>query len=142
MLRAIGFRTASSTFLVRLADARLQAGDHDAGLAAVKDGLALVQTSLDRYNVAQLHRMNGLLRQAMGDADGAAASLREAIAVARRQGALWFELQAATDLARQLGESGRREEGQRLLADVLGRTDEGADTNPVIRARMLLAELG
>jgi class 3 adenylate cyclase/tetratricopeptide (TPR) repeat protein len=141
MLRAIGFRTASSTFLARLADARLQAGDHEAGLASVKEGLALAETSLDRYYLAQLHRTGGLLKQAMGEREGALAAFREAIQAARGQGALWFELQAATDLARQLGESGRREDGQRVLGDVLGRISEGADTSPVQSARALLKQL-
>ncbi len=141
MLRAIGFRTASSTFLARLADARLQAGDYEAGLASVKEGLALAETSLDRYYVAQLHRFGGLLNQALGDPSAAEAAFGEAIQVARAQGACWFELQAASDLARQLGDSGRREEGGRLLGEALSRVDQGTDTSPVKSARALLQQL-
>jgi TOMM system kinase/cyclase fusion protein len=141
MLQAVGFCSAKSTFLARLAEAKLLAGDHAGGLASVEEGLAMAETTLDRYYGSQLHRIGARIRQAMGELGAAERGFEEAIRVAHAQGARWFELQAATDLARQLGEAGRRDEGRRRLGEVLARIDEGADTRPVAAARELVAEL-
>lgn len=52
-----------------------------------------------------------------------------------------YELRAATDLARLLGEAGRREEARELLVPVYGWFTEGLDTADVKAAKALLDEL-
>ena len=52
-----------------------------------------------------------------------------------------YELRAATDLARLLGEQGRRSEARDLLAPVYGWFTEGFDTADLKKAAVLLAEL-
>jgi predicted ATPase len=70
-----------------------------------------------------------------------AASLEEALRVARRQQAKAYELRAATSLARLWGEQGRRTEARELLAPVYGWFTEGFDTADLKDAKALLAAL-
>jgi predicted ATPase len=76
-----------------------------------------------------------------GRIDEAAASLEEALRVARRQQAKAYELRAATSLARLWGEQGRRTEARELLAPVYGWFTEGFDTADLTDAKALLAAL-
>ena len=68
-------------------------------------------------------------------------TVREAIAVAKRQPAKLFELRAATSMARLWRDQGKREEARELLAPVYGWFTEGFDTLDLREARALLDEL-
>jgi DNA-binding winged helix-turn-helix (wHTH) protein/predicted ATPase len=83
--RATGARMDLPYYLGLLADAHLQAGDIDAGLAAVDEAMA---ESGDRDNcyAAELHRLRGLLlAQSGADAGAVVAELERARDIARRQ---------------------------------------------------------
>jgi predicted ATPase len=69
------------------------------------------------------------------------ACFRQAIAIARRQGAKFWELRAVTSLARLLVEQGKREEARALLAEIYGGFTEGFDTPDLTDAKALLEEL-
>ena len=86
-----------------------------------------------------LHLRGELL--AREDGPAAEASFREAIALARRQGARMYELRATTSLARWLTEGGRVTEARRLLAPLYASFTEGFDTRDLMEARALLEEL-
>jgi predicted ATPase len=75
------------------------------------------------------------------DPDGAERSFRAALSIAREQDTKGFELRAATSLARLLGDHGRREEAQQLLAPVYDWFTEGFDTADLKEATALLNEL-
>jgi predicted ATPase len=66
---------------------------------------------------------------------------RQALDSARRQGALSFELRAATSLARLLHDRGRSTEGKALLRPVYDRFTEGFDTADLKVAKALLDAL-
>jgi predicted ATPase len=57
---------------------------------------------------AELHRTRGELLISVRDFEGAEASFREAIAVARRQNAKLWELRAAMSMARLWRDQGKR----------------------------------
>jgi predicted ATPase len=83
------------------------------------------------------------LLHAHGSNGGAAeASFREAIAVARQQGARGWELRVATSLAHLLLDRGRRIDARELLAPVYGWFTEGFDTPDLQKAKALLDALG
>ena len=67
---------------------------------------------------------------------------RKAIEVAREQGAKWWELRAATSLARLWRDWGKQAEAHDLLAPVYGWFTEGFDTADLKDAKALLDELG
>jgi predicted ATPase len=65
----------------------------------------------------------------------------QAIGVARRQQAKWFELRSATDLARLWQGQGKIMEARETLAQTLGWFTEGFDTADLKAAKTLLEEL-
>jgi len=66
---------------------------------------------------------------------------RQALDWARRQGALSWELRAATSLARMWRDQGRGKDARELLAPVFGRFTEGFDTADLKEAKVLLNSL-
>jgi predicted ATPase len=66
---------------------------------------------------------------------------RQALDWARRQGALSWELRAATSLARLLRDQERRAEAPALLQSVYDRFTEGFDTADLKAAKALLDAL-
>jgi adenylate cyclase len=130
-----------STFLANLGEALLKAGRYDEGLRAVADGFVASEKTLERCDVAELHRVRGELLRQLARIDEAEESFRAAIAVARPQGARAFELRAATGLARLLKDAGRTGEARELLDAVYGTFVEGFDTRDLVEARELLATL-
>jgi predicted ATPase len=92
-----------------------------------------------RVDLAQLR---GVLASAEGDRDGAEYWISEAFGAPRRQGALWWELRAARDLARLWYGRGRIIEARELLAPVYASFTEGFAFPDLVEARALLDELG
>ena len=70
----------------------------------------------------------------------AEASLNQALAVARHQSAKFWELRAATDLARLWRDQGKSRQARELLAPVYGWFTEGFDAQVLKEARVLLNE--
>jgi len=92
---------------------------------------------------AKLVRIKGELLLLQG-APGAAAAedhFRQALDWARQQGALSWELRAATSLARLLRDQDRVGEARDLLAPIYQRFTEGFGTADLQAAKRLLAEL-
>ena len=76
-----------------------------------------------------------------GEAAAGAANLHEALSLARRQGALAWELRSALSLARHWRRGGEVMQGGELLAGVHARFTEGFATADLRAAQALLAEL-
>ena len=96
----------------------------------------------ERWLFAELLRIKGelMLRKESATAK-AEDSFREALDWARRQGALSWELRAATSLARLLRDQGKVQQARELLAPVYGWFTEGFDTRDLKEAKALLEEL-
>jgi DNA-binding winged helix-turn-helix (wHTH) protein len=69
---------------------------------------AFMATHRDCYFSAEVHRLTGRCLIASGDPGAAACYMREAMTIARSQGAITFELRAAIDLAAQFPDEGRQ----------------------------------
>jgi predicted ATPase len=94
--------------------------------------------------MAELLRIKGellLLHGAPGAAAAAEDHFRQALDWACRQGALSWELRAATSLARLLRDQGRSIEAAALLQPVYDRFTEGFETADLRTAKRLLDEL-
>ena len=139
--QAIGSGLVRSAFLGVLGDLLRFAGRLDEGLAAVADGFAHAERTLEGGYIAELHRARGQLLQAKGDVDGADEQLRLALDYAVRQGAKSFELRAATAVASLLASGGRRVDARNVLAPVYGWFTEGKTTMDLVAAETLLAQL-
>ena len=79
-----------------------------------------------------------MLNQTHAEPDPGGRSARH---VARRQGALWWELRTATSLACLLRDQGRHTDATACLQPIYDRFTEGFGTADLISARRLLDEL-
>lgn len=91
---------------------------------------------------AEIHRMRGELMLLREDDASAERYFRRALEVAYRQHARSWQLRAATDLARLLDRTGRRDEARTILAQTYAKFTEGFGTFDLLTAKALLDELG
>ena len=115
----------------------------------IVEGLALLQPVIERsepnWLTPELLRVKGelLLLQSSPAVDETSEALfRQALDEARRQGALSWELRAATSLARLLRDQGRHADAIACLRPVYDRFTEGFETADLIAAKQLLDVLG
>jgi predicted ATPase len=127
--------------LTLLGAAHRMASQPRVALKYVTEAVQSAETTSAKWLLSETLRLRGDLLALTGDRIAAEASLHEAIALARYQGAKFFELRSATSLARLWRDQGKIADAQELLAPVYGWFTEGFD-NPVLRdARALLDEL-
>jgi predicted ATPase/DNA-binding winged helix-turn-helix (wHTH) protein len=127
-----------------MAEALGRAGQIADGLAAIDEAIEQSERSEERLATAELLRIKGellLLQRAPGAAAVAEGHFRQALDWARRQGALSWELRAATSLARLLSDQGRSADATALLQPVYGRFTEGFATADLKAAKALLDDL-
>jgi predicted ATPase len=141
--RATGAELLRSYFLALLAEAHGTRGQPEAGLTALTEALALVDTTGERWYEPELYRLKGalLLQQSLDNCPEAEACFQHAIRIAQSQQAKSWELRAATSLARLWQQQDKRQEAHDLLAPVYGWFTEGFDTADLKDAEALLHEL-
>jgi predicted ATPase len=139
--RGTGSNLLSSFFLMTLAEVYGMAGQPDEGLNRLAEAAKLVETTQARWAEAELHRLRGTLLLSVHEYAAADESYRNALALAQRQSAKFWELRAALDLARLWRDQGKRREAHELLAPVFGWFTEGFDTRDLKEAKKLLGEL-
>jgi tetratricopeptide (TPR) repeat protein len=140
-LRASGSVTHTPLALVWLAEAYAKLGRLDEGLSCLTEAAQIIETTDERCDQAELHRLQGDLLSALGDGAAAEQNYHLALSVARPQGARVFELHAATSLARLCHDQGKRAEARDLLAPVYNWFTEGFDTPVLLDAKALLDQL-
>jgi predicted ATPase len=114
------------------------------GIAAIDEALARSERDEERWYVPELLRVKGelVLREDAPDATSVAEDhFRQALHRARRQGALSWELRAATSLARLWRDQDRTKAAREILAPVYDRFTEGFETTDVKAAKCLLDRL-
>jgi predicted ATPase len=113
-------------------------------LDAIDDAIARAERTEELWQLAELLRVKGellLLQDAAPQAAAAEDAFRQALDLARRQGALSWELRAATSLARLLRDQGRSAKALALLQPVYDRFTEGFETADLKAAKALLDAL-
>src|SRR5262249_5498731 len=90
---------------------------------------------------AELHRLRGEMLLMLGRRDEAEAGLRRALTIAQQQQARWWELRAATTLAKHWRDEGKDLEADSLLQPVYGWCVEGSDKASLKDAKALVGEL-
>jgi predicted ATPase/DNA-binding winged helix-turn-helix (wHTH) protein len=131
-------------FLAESARGLGRAGEVAKGLLTIEEALARCERSEEGWYVAELLRVKGeLLLQDSGDQSAVAADqyFGRAIEVARRQGALMWELRSATSLAGLRVRQSRHDEARQILAPVYNRFTEGFETTDLHSARTMLDSL-
>jgi predicted ATPase/DNA-binding winged helix-turn-helix (wHTH) protein len=131
-------------FASLMAESLGRAGQVAEGLAAIEEAIIRSERGEERWATAELLRIKGELLLSRG-ASGAAASaecyFQQALDWARRQGALSWELRAATSLGRLLRDQGRSADAKALLQPVYDRFTEGFETTDLKTAKAFLDSL-
>jgi predicted ATPase/DNA-binding winged helix-turn-helix (wHTH) protein len=136
--------TTSRFIAAQMAEALGQAGRVEEGLALIEGAIERSQSDEELWATAELLRIKGELVRMPGIPETSAAAedqFRQALELSRQQGALSWELRAATSLGQMLRDKGRSAEGLAILQPVYDRFTEGFDTTDLKAAKTLLAEL-
>jgi len=139
--RAIGMIAEVPRALVMLADGYRKASQPNEGLKCLDEVACLIEATQARYVEADMYHERGRILMAVENWAAAEASLLKTIDVARRQNAKFFELQAASSLARLWRDQGKQVEAHDLLAPIYGWFTEGLDAPVLKEAKALLDEL-
>src|SRR5262249_21915240 len=118
--RAAGAELLRPYFLALLAEAHSMRDHPGSGLKVLKEALALVDTTGERWYESEIYRLKGalLLQQNSENQAEAESCFHHALEVARNQQAKSFELRIATSLARLWQGQGKRAEAFQVLGDV------------------------
>ena len=138
-LRQAGAALRYAAFASTMAEALGRAGQIAAGFAIIDEVVAA--TDQEAWWTPELLRVRAelvLLEEAPEAKNKAESALRQALALAHRQGALSWELRAATSLARLLRDQARTTEARSALQPVFQRFTEGFDTTDLKQANALL----
>ena len=133
-----------TVFMTALAEGLALRGEFSEALSAIE--LALSATARNggaSFDLPEMLRIKGHLLSTKPEPDlaGARLSLEDALESAKRQGALGWELRAATTMARFLANQGREQEGRELLAKTYDKFTQGFQTADLRAAKRLLSEL-
>ena len=139
--RSAGASVTLSFSLPYLATAYAHLSQFDDAWRCIREVLATVGTTNERWAEAEVHRIAGEIALKSAQSDKAEAHFERALAVARQQQAKSWELRAAMSLARLWRDQGRPQQARELLAPVYGWFTEGFDTRDLKEAKALLEEL-
>jgi predicted ATPase len=119
-----------------------RAGQIADGLIVAEQAIERCEQTNERWLFAELLRLKGDLMLREGSATAKVEDcFREAIDWARRQGALSWELRAATSLARLLRDQRRCAEATAVIKPVYNRFTEGFGTTDLAIAKALIDDL-
>jgi tetratricopeptide (TPR) repeat protein len=124
--------------LMLLAEVYAEAREPAEGLKHLAEATGIMDLTEQRDFEAELYRVRGELLAATDDRVAAEESYHAALAVARRQRAKYWELRAATSLARLWRDQGKRTEARDLLAPIYNWFTEEFDTPDLKEAKALL----
>jgi class 3 adenylate cyclase/tetratricopeptide (TPR) repeat protein len=127
--------------LGHLAVAHAGLGQAKIGIGLLDEAILTAEQTQERVFEAELHRLRGELLVQLNNKREAAAALKRALTVARRQQARMWELRAATSLARLWRDQGKLAQARDLLAPIYGWFTEGFDTPDLREAKALLEAL-
>ena len=142
-IREAGLNRRLSFQLAILAEGYAWAGNIERGLEALAEAETVIEKSGEHRWEPEVHRLKGelLLAESARDRPGAEAHMTRALDIARRQGAKWFELRAATGLARLWQGQRKHAKARELLEPVYDWFTEGFDTPDLKEAKALLDEM-
>jgi predicted ATPase len=142
---ATGAEIYRTYFLALLAEALGREGKTEEGLRLLDEALVQMQRTGEVFHEAELHRLRGeflLRREAPEAAYGEAEDcFRQALTIARRQGARSLELRAAMSLTRLYQKRDRAVDARPTLAACYEWFTEGLDTPDLHEAKSLLEQV-
>jgi class 3 adenylate cyclase/tetratricopeptide (TPR) repeat protein len=134
-------RNYRTLYLGHVASAHASLGQPEVGLDLLDEAIQTAETTNERFFEAELHRLRGEMLLALGKKREAEAGLRRALTIAQQQQARWWELRAATSLAKHWRDEGKYADARSLLEPVYGWFVEGFDTTYLKDAKALVDHL-
>ena len=128
-------------YLGHSAAAHASLGQPEVGLDLLDEAIQTAEITDERFFEAELHRLRGKTLLTLGRKGEAEAELQRALTIAQQQQARWWELRAATSLAKYWHDEGKYLEAYSLLQPVYSWFVEGFDTTYLRDAKALLDEL-
>ena len=141
ILGAQQYNLQTTRFIGTLAEGLRKTGQFEEALLAVNGAIARATNSGVEFYLSELLRIKSQILAARHERESAMNCLTEALAVARAQSALAWELRSTMTLARLLCEDGQRDQARDTLALVYDRFTEGFETADLKLARTLLEDL-
>jgi ATP/maltotriose-dependent transcriptional regulator MalT len=139
LARDRGALAFSSVSLTALAEAQLEAGRIEEGLASIHEALEYAEQRGERVWLPETRRIEGRLLRAGGQLSAAEDSLRDAMREAREDSLLALQIRASCDFMHLLREQEREQEAYPLLEGVVNRFEEGFTTIDYRKAQSLLS---
>jgi tetratricopeptide (TPR) repeat protein len=140
-LHAQQFNVLITGFTGTLAEGLRKTGQFKQALFTINGAIARATNSGAEFYISELLRIKSQILASRHDRRSAMNCLTEAVAVARAQSALAWELRSTMVLARMLSEDGQRDQARDTLALVYHRFSEGFETADLKLARALLEDL-
>jgi tetratricopeptide (TPR) repeat protein len=140
-LRAQQYNVLLPRFIAASAEALRRTGQFEEALFTINGAIARAIDSGLELHLAELLRIKSQIHAARHDRESAMNCLGEALAVARTQSALAWELRSTMVLARLLCEGGLCDQARHALALVYNRFTEGFETTDLKLARAFLEDL-
>jgi predicted ATPase len=134
-------RNRRTLYLCHIASAYANLGQPEVGLDLLDEAVRSAEATSERFFEAELYRLRGRIQLSLDRKGEAEAELKRALRIARQQEARWWELRAATTLARHWYDEGRSFEAIALLQPIYGWFVEGFDTPDLKDAKTLLDRL-
>ena len=128
-------------YLCHIASAHVSLGQPEVGLNLLDKAIRTAERTSEKFFEAELYRVRGKTLLTLGKKSEAEAALRRALTIAQQQQARWWELRAATSLAKYWHDESRYLEACRLLKPVYTWFTEGFDTRDLKEAKGLLDTL-
>ena len=142
---AIGYRAIRGFSLISAAQAECALRHFEAAAGLFEDAERELKLTDERWFEAELYRTKGefmLARDGEAGAAGAQALFKQALSVARSQGARMWQLRACVSSARLLQTQGKQEAATALLRPIFSHFTEGSDLQDVKDARSVLFGAG
>jgi class 3 adenylate cyclase/predicted ATPase len=136
-----GARNRRTLYLGHVASAHASLGQPKVGLDLLDEAIQTAEMTNERFFEAELYRLRGKMLLTLGKRAEAETGLRRALTIAQEQQAHWWELRAATSLAKHWQDEGKYLEAYSLLQPVYSRFMEGFDTTDLKDAKALVEEL-
>jgi predicted ATPase len=140
-LRAQRYNVLLPGIIGALVEGLRKTGQFEEALLTISGAIARATDTGVEFYLSELLRIKSQILAAQNDRASAMNCLTEALAVARAQSALAWELRSTMALARLLSEDGQRDQARHRLALVYDRFTEGFETADLRLARALLEEL-
>ena len=134
-------RNRRTLYLGHLAAAQASVGQPEIGFDLLNEAIQAAETTNERFFEAELHRLRGETLLTLGKKAEAEIALNRALAIAAQQQARWWELRAATSLAKHWQSERQFADAHAILQPVYGWFSEGFGMPDLDNAKELLDAL-